>query len=108
VNLGKDGQVEQDPTLCDARSPSTNHHERMGPLCGVDHRQHAGRCATTRSFLEMHMPDSESDQKRDLECLRLASDLVQLASATLNPELKAHCHRMAGILNDQVKQGPGR
>jgi hypothetical protein len=50
--------------------------------------------------------DSESDQKRDLECLRLASDLVQLASAQLNPELKAHCLRLAGVLTDQVTQGP--
>jgi len=48
------------------------------------------------------MPDSESDQKRDLECLRLASDLMQLASAELDPELKAHCLRLAGVLTDQV------
>jgi hypothetical protein len=50
--------------------------------------------------------DSESDQKRDLECLRLASDLMQLASATLNPKLKAHCLRMAGVLTDHVEQKP--
>jgi hypothetical protein len=71
----------------------------------VDHRQWAGRRATTYSFLELRMPDSESDQKRDLECLRLASDLMQLASASLNPELKAHCLRMAGILTDQANRG---
>ena len=74
-------------------------------LCGVDHRQHARRRATTRSFLEMRMLDSESDQKRDLEYLRLASDLMQLASATLNPELRAHCLRMATVLTDQVNNG---
>ena len=51
------------------------------------------------------MPDSESDQKHDLECLRLASDLMQLASATLNPELKAHCVRMAAVLTDLVNKG---
>jgi hypothetical protein len=41
------------------------------------------------------MSDSESDSKRMLECLRLASDLKKLANDTLNPDLKAHCLRMA-------------
>jgi hypothetical protein len=41
------------------------------------------------------MSDSENDSKRMLECLRLASDLNQLANDTLNPDLKAHCLRMA-------------
>jgi len=50
------------------------------------------------------MPDSESDQKRDLDCLRLASDLMQLGAATLNPDLKAYCLRMAGVLTDQVNK----
>ena len=35
------------------------------------------------------MSDSESDRKRELECLRLASDRIQLAAKTLNPHLKA-------------------
>jgi hypothetical protein len=54
------------------------------------------------------MSDSESDQKLDLECLRLASDLTQLAGATLNPDLKAHCLGMARVLTDQVEQGRGQ
>jgi hypothetical protein len=41
------------------------------------------------------MADSENDHKRELECLRLASDLKQFAHETLNPILKAHCLRMA-------------
>jgi hypothetical protein len=41
------------------------------------------------------MSDSENDNKRILECLRLASDLKQLANDILNPDLKAHCLRMA-------------
>ena len=41
------------------------------------------------------MSDSENDIKLELECLRLASDLKQLANDTLNPDLKAHCLRMA-------------
>jgi hypothetical protein len=41
------------------------------------------------------MDDSENDSRVELECLRLASDLEQLANDTLNPDLKAHCLRMA-------------
>jgi hypothetical protein len=52
------------------------------------------------------MPDTESDQQLELECLRLVSDLTALASATLNTDLKAHCLRLARALTDQVKQGP--
>lgn len=39
--------------------------------------------------------DRRDDEKRELECLRLAADLRQLAKETLDPELKAHCLRMA-------------
>ena len=44
------------------------------------------------------MSDSDSrrdDRIRELECLRLASDLRQLAKDTLDPDLRAHCIRMA-------------
>jgi hypothetical protein len=41
--------------------------------------------------------NSNDEQKRALECLRLASDLMQLSRETLNPNLKAHCLRMAGV-----------
>jgi hypothetical protein len=41
------------------------------------------------------MSNSENDIKLELECLRLASDLKQIANDTLNPDLKAHCLRMA-------------
>ena len=34
-------------------------------------------------------------QKRDLECLRLATDCMQLASDTLSPALKTELVRMA-------------
>jgi hypothetical protein len=44
----------------------------------------------------MHsMSTSENDSKFELECLRLASDLKQLAKETLDPDLKAHCLWMA-------------
>jgi hypothetical protein len=78
------------------------------PLCGVDHRQHRGWCATTHFSQEVRMPDSQSDQKSDLECLRLASDLMEMATQTLNPDLKAHCLRMARAWTDQAEREPGR
>jgi hypothetical protein len=46
--------------------------------------------------------DRRDSQKRDLECLRLASDLVQLAKDTLSPDLKAHCLRMAKHWSDEA------
>jgi hypothetical protein len=49
--------------------------------------------------------DSNNEQKRELEYLRLASDLRQLSRETLTPNLKAHCLRMAGVWADQVVLG---
>jgi hypothetical protein len=39
--------------------------------------------------------DRRDDQKRELECLRLASDLRQIAKEASDPDLRAHCLRMA-------------
>ena len=52
------------------------------------------------------MSDSEIHRKRELECLRLASELTQLATETVNPDLKAHCVRLAKIWTHQAEQGP--
>ncbi|TYL93199.1 hypothetical protein FXB40_23010 [Bradyrhizobium rifense] len=41
------------------------------------------------------MPDSDNDRKSELERLRLASDLRQLAKETSAPDLKEHWLRMA-------------
>jgi hypothetical protein len=49
--------------------------------------------------------DSNYDRKRELECLRLASDLMQLA-ADLNPHLKAHCLRMAKVWSGEAEKTP--
>jgi hypothetical protein len=54
---------------------------------------------------ERAMSDS-NDHKRDLECLRVASDLSQLASDTLNPRLKEHCLRMAEVWSAQAEKLP--
>lgn len=75
-------------------------------VCGVDHRRYEGLCAIILVFLEVRMADCKNERKRELECLRLASDLTQLASETLNPDLRAHCLRMARKWTDQVAKGP--
>jgi hypothetical protein len=59
-------------------------------------------------FMETPISDPESDRKSDLECLRLASELIELATRTLNPGLKAHCLRMAAAWSDKANQGSGR
>jgi hypothetical protein len=53
----------------------------------------------------MSDPNDGSDVgKRRLECLRMASDFRQLASETLDPDLKAHCLRMAKQWSDAVDE----
>jgi hypothetical protein len=50
--------------------------------------------------------DSDNEQKHTLECLRLASDLMQLGKEALKPDLKAHCIRLAGHWTDHAGFGP--
>jgi hypothetical protein len=58
------------------------------------------------SCLEERAMSDSNDHKRDLECLRLAYDLTQLASDTLNPRLKAHCLRMAEVWSAEAEKQP--
>jgi cytosine/adenosine deaminase-related metal-dependent hydrolase len=51
------------------------------------------------------LSDCENERKRELERLRLASDLTQLARDTSNPDLRAHCLRMAKIWSNQALHG---
>jgi hypothetical protein len=51
---------------------------------------------------------SNDDQKRELECLRLASDLKQLANDHLSPDLKAHCLAMARFWSGDADGKPAR
>jgi hypothetical protein len=57
------------------------------------------------------MPGSENDSKLELERLRLASDLRQLAKETLDPDLREHCLRMAeqwsGEADEPGEDDPG-
>jgi CheY-like chemotaxis protein len=50
--------------------------------------------------------DSENQRKLELERLRLASELTQLATDTPNPDLKSRFRRMAQIWSDQADQPP--
>jgi hypothetical protein len=48
--------------------------------------------------------DRRDDRKRELECLRLASDLRQLAKETPDPDLRAHCLRIAKQWSDEADE----
>jgi hypothetical protein len=52
------------------------------------------------------MPDSEYSRKHDLECLRLASDLTQLASSKVSPVLRSQLLQMARIRTGLAESGP--
>jgi hypothetical protein len=52
--------------------------------------------------------DRRDDQKRELECLRLASDLRQLAKETLDPDLKARSLRMAKHWSGEGDEPPAK
>jgi hypothetical protein len=62
-------------------------------------------CETHLLSKRCALSDSENQLKRELECLRVASDLTQLARDTLNSHLRAHCLRMAKIWSDQPVHG---
>jgi hypothetical protein len=50
-----------------------------------------------RSIEAETMFNSDDAQKHDLECLRLASDCMELASGVLSPALQAHLRGMARV-----------
>jgi hypothetical protein len=43
---------------------------------------------------------------RDLVCLRLASDLMQMSRDTFNSDLQAHCIKMARYWSGQADREP--
>lgn len=78
-----------------------------GPFCGVDHRQDAVKCATTLLYRgECAVSEADRELKLDLECLRLASDLMQLSRDALNPDLQAHCIQMAKYWTELANRDP--
>jgi hypothetical protein len=48
------------------------------------------------------MSDPNIEQRRALECLRLASELRQMSAATLDPDWKAYFLRMVAAWTDQA------
>jgi hypothetical protein len=52
------------------------------------------------------MPDSEYSRKHDPEYLRLASDLTQLASSKVSPDLRSQILRMARTWTGLAESGP--
>jgi hypothetical protein len=50
------------------------------------------------------MADSENDRRSELERLRLASDLRQLAKETSDPDLREHWLRMARQWSGEVHE----
>ena len=76
--------------------------------CGVDHRQDT-RCRAIRVtvFSRRHTVSDSNDLRRhELECLRLASDCMQLAGEIPNPALQSHFVRMARVWQILAEQGP--
>ena len=54
------------------------------------------------------MSNSDYERNRDLECLRLASDLMQLAAETSDPYLKGHWLWMARVWSGKAEKKPAQ
>ena len=52
------------------------------------------------------MSDTEYSRQHDLECMRLASDLTQLASNNVSPALRSYVLRMAKVWTRLAEFGP--
>jgi hypothetical protein len=46
---------------------------------------------------------SDDEQHHELVCLRLALNLTQMGSASLSPDLRTHCLRMAYVGADRCR-----
>ena len=53
------------------------------------------------------MPESDNSRKRELECLRLAADCMQLVGDVHNPALQSFFLRMARVWSNLAERGPG-
>jgi hypothetical protein len=49
--------------------------------------------------------EADSEHRHNLECLRLAYDFMQMSRDKLNPNLQAHCVRMASYWCEQASDG---
>src|SRR5258705_13907052 len=71
---------------------------------GVDHRQDKRRRAMLKPWYSRRctVQDSEKSRNHDLECMRLASDCMQLMGNVRNPALQRHFLRMADVWTAQA------
>jgi hypothetical protein len=49
------------------------------------------------------MSGSDNEQDQELVCSRLALNLTQMGSASLSPDLRTHCLRMAHVRADRCR-----
>ena len=104
LQLGKPKEMQR-VELVGEGLQNTPGHECCYVVRTTDWRPHSVRWLGPASQrCAMSEPDPEYERKRQLECLRLASDLRQLAKEDLEPGLKAHCLRMAGAWTDQAEK----
>ena len=54
------------------------------------------------------MSDPEISRKHALECMRLASDCMQLVGDVSSPALRSHFLQMARAWSDRADRGPAR
>jgi hypothetical protein len=75
---------------------------------GVDHRQDKRGRARLKPWYSRRctVQDSEKSRNHDLECMRLASDCMQLMGNVRNPALRRHFLRMANVWTAQAERGP--
>ena len=52
------------------------------------------------------MSESDSERKHALECMRLATDCMQLVGDVHDPTLRSHFLRMAGVWRILADRGP--
>ena len=74
-------------------------------LRGVDHRQARGLVPWSNIHCQ-GCAVSDSEYKLSLECLRLASDSMQLACELDNPALQSHFVRLGKALAGMADQPP--
>jgi hypothetical protein len=53
------------------------------------------------------LSDPEISRKHALECMRLASDCMQLVGDVSSPALRSHFLQMARAWSDRADRGPG-
>ena len=72
----------------------------------TDKTRDAVQLFSTRVSKRCAVSESDYSRKHALECLRLASDCMQLAGDVQDPALQSHFVRMVGVWSDLAVRGP--